>query len=188
MDELAVATQKQFGSCCWATLAGVSKQMIETLVKRANCFQLCRIDTVIIISLCLVSCQKPSTMASPAGRAESIGNQERTPDTRRLGVLCRGRTNRGLVPPPLPPHCCASRAGAADSLTAFRVLLFDSAIRCEWGRHSLSQRAASASWSDWTNRAHHQPLVHERRLASVCALFVLWKALAIRPLAQSDAC
>jgi hypothetical protein len=105
---------------------------------------------------------------------------------RRLGVLCRGRTNRGLVPP-LPPHC-ATRAGAADSLTVPRVLLFDSAIRCEWGRRSLSQPTTCESWLDWTNGAHHQPLVHERRLASVCALFVLWKALAIRRLAQSDAC
>jgi hypothetical protein len=46
MDELAVGQRrptikKQFNSCCPATLAAVSKQMIETLLKHANCFQPC---------------------------------------------------------------------------------------------------------------------------------------------------
>jgi hypothetical protein len=102
-----------------------------------------------------------------AGQNQSIGNQESTPPDKEAGCPLPGSDKQGSC----PPHC-ASRAGAADSLTAFRVLLFGSAIRCEWGRHSLSQRTARGSWLDWTNGAHHQPLVNERRLASVCALFV----------------
>lgn len=126
-----------------------------------------------------------SSVKNPAPRVrQQTGQNDLEPGnadrTRRLGVQCRGRTNRGLVPP-LPPHFAKqSRSrGFASKLQGPSFGLRDS-LRVGPSQPVTANRLRKLVGLDHT--AHHQPLVHERRLASVCALlfcgkrlpFVLW--------------